>query len=252
VIYCELRPHEQLRPWVYCYWQLEGCDPGAQVIYPDGRPEIVFHYGDPFTLRGVAQPRALYVGQMLSAISVLPSGTSGAFGVRFTPAGAWAFLRFPQGETAGAIAGLDEVCGKFGRDLADDMHNAHSLIDRIAIIEHALRSKAPARPVALDLLASAIIDGRLSSRDAQAELGVGERQWQRLFQERAGIRPKLLERIGRFHRALLLGYEGYAWADIAARCNYADQAHLVRDFREFAGASPTRVDRDPFAPLAER
>jgi len=55
-----------------------------------------------------------------------------------------------------------------------------------------------------------------------------------------GVPPKLL---ARFHRArrLLERDDGRRWAEIAADCGYADQAHLNRDFRQFAGASPTEL-----------
>jgi AraC-like DNA-binding protein len=45
----------------------------------------------------------------------------------------------------------------------------------------------------------------------------------------------------RFNRALALARRGGGWADIAAECGYANQAHLIREFREFAGRPPASL-----------
>jgi AraC-like DNA-binding protein len=45
----------------------------------------------------------------------------------------------------------------------------------------------------------------------------------------------MLARIVRFQRALAARGP---WAEVAQGCGYYDQAHLIRDFREFSGLSP--------------
>ena len=243
MVYREIAPMEALRPWVHCYWVLEGCQAGPQVIYPDGRPEIVFHYGDPFVRDSREQARALYAGQLTSPIIVQSGRRAGVFGVRFTPAGGWAFARVPQTEITGAITCLDNLWNL--RDATDSILTARSNAERIAIVERVLSARLPSHPDTIDLLAIAIADGHLPSREARMESGYSARQWERVFRERTGLRPKMLERIGRFRRAMHLS-QSHRWVDIAAICGYSDQAHLVRDFREFAGTTPSQTGGDLF------
>ena len=58
-----------------------------------------------------------------------------------------------------------------------------------------------------------------------------------------GVSPKMLARIARFRRAAALIARGEAasGADLAAACGYVDQAHLIREFQEFAGTTPKTV-----------
>jgi AraC-like DNA-binding protein len=76
-----------------------------------------------------------------------------------------------------------------------------------------------------------------------AEIGCSRRHLAAGFREQVGVSPKLLGRILRFQRAVALVGAGPGWAEIAARCGYYDQAHMVRDFHQFAGASPGEFAR---------
>ena len=62
------------------------------------------------------------------------------------------------------------------------------------------------------------------------------------FRDHVGLPPKTMARVIRFERAVrLLRDSGtpLGWAEIAYRCGYFDQAHFNREFREFAGRTPT-------------
>ncbi len=56
-----------------------------------------------------------------------------------------------------------------------------------------------------------------------------------------GVSPKRLARILRFRSAYVALARGGAQTEVALEAGYSDQAHLLRDFRELAGAPPSRV-----------
>ena len=58
-----------------------------------------------------------------------------------------------------------------------------------------------------------------------------------------GLPPKLVGRIARFERAreAIVDDPSADLAAVAARCGYADQAHLSREVAAFAGSSPDRM-----------
>jgi AraC-like DNA-binding protein len=74
------------------------------------------------------------------------------------------------------------------------------------------------------------------------ELAMSERTLRRQCEDAFGYGPKTLDRILRFQRFLKLvrGSDASA-ASLALEAGYADQAHLVRESRRLAGATPGEI-----------
>jgi AraC-like DNA-binding protein len=89
------------------------------------------------------------------------------------------------------------------------------------------------------------------SVDAAAEmLNVSPRTVRAQALQLCGLGPKRMLRIRRLHRALACGAAPLAvWSDIASRAGYADQAHMVREFRSLLGESPETWRRRAAADL---
>jgi len=81
--------------------------------------------------------------------------------------------------------------------------------------------------------------------DAETEAGLGVRQFERRFSEQVGLPPKLFTRIVRFNAALeaKVNAPRRRWTDIAHEFGYFDQMHMIRDFEDFTGESPSTFMR---------
>jgi transcriptional regulator GlxA family with amidase domain len=75
------------------------------------------------------------------------------------------------------------------------------------------------------------------------ETGLSPRQLQRRFLAAVGMPPKRFVRVVRFARLWQLAsmQPPETWAELAAAHGYADQAHMVREFRAFGAEPPTRL-----------
>ena len=80
---------------------------------------------------------------------------------------------------------------------------------------------------------------------------LGYRQFKRVFTNYVGMSPKEYYRVVRFQRALYLlqNHPGMELVDLAYSCGFYDSSHLVKDFKEFTGCSPTQYlsSRSPYS-----
>lgn len=246
--YREMTPSPALAPFVRRLWHLSGpAEPRRtpQPIVPDGCVEIVLNCADPFVrVNGGThrQPPAMVVGQLTGPVVVVPTGVVDVWGIRFHPWTAAAGLEISVDALRESTLALDEVLGaNLASDLHDGLRDGGSPVLTAALERWLGRRAPPDRGVraAVELIAHA---GTLPSvRAMSAQLGRSTRWVQRTFRDTVGLSPKMLSRIRRVQRAMRLATSRPAktWSSIAADVGYFDQSHLVRDFRDIVGVTPS-------------
>ena len=251
--YGELKPTPRLRPFIECFWTLEGDGPvglsSPERILPDGCAELILNFGDRFLQHSdnnqrELQPRYFLVGQMTGPILISPCGRVELLGIRFQPGGTRAFLGVPAHEFKDRVVELGDLSRKFERELLQACAAQPSLAGKIAAAERFLAVQFTASKADSDLLTLAgnVIDyrGLVSVDELASAAGISGRQLERRFLLEVGIGPKLLARIVRFQQVFrAMDEANAAWVDVALACGYYDQAHLIRDFKQFARQTPS-------------
>ena len=250
-------PAVALRPFVQFYIQVERSrrDPLVAIPIPArASPMIEFVFGDRFKARysgareDVKVPAAPLVGILTRPhATLLHQGTFQSFIIMFQVHGLTDLFGIPLSEVTDRTYDAHAVLGKPIRELEQRLGDCQTFQQRESVANQFLeeRLKRLQRRDRIAFAADRILssNGNLSTAELATQVGIGVRQFQREFSARFGVSPKLFSRIARFQSALDTKARSStkSWTDVAHDFGYYDQMHMVHDFREFTGESPTET-----------
>lgn len=239
--YRELAPPPRLSEAVECFWALSHTEAFTLMhrVVPDGCADIVFTRGAGQAALRVAGPMTRFMD-----FNLLPGQLSA--GVRFRP-GMWPEqVGVPGDRITDALIDLDDLWGAPARRLLDRMADARSAEDCVALLAGAVRTAGARTPVQHAIGWMETRRGSASIDALARHAGLSARQFRRVCLRETGLGPKLLARVLRFRHALSrVRAEAGEHAGLAADCGYADQSHLIADFRRFSGYTPASFARAP-------
>jgi AraC-like DNA-binding protein len=139
---------------------------------------------------------------------------------------------------------LTEIWGRSGGDLGMQLLPARGVPELLERLSRAIavRSQHPFEPASSLLARRAVrlLEGEeVRVERVAARLGVSARHLRRAFTESVGIGPKDFARTVRLQRALRMAAASQDWVGIATAAGYYDQAHLIADFRQLIGLTPS-------------
>lgn len=252
--YQTYKPHPDLESLISCYWTLEipaADDAQRQRIIPDGTIEMAFILGDDikrYTTEDhfILQPRSMVLGQIIEPFYIEPTGYVDTFAIRFYPYGFANFVTVPIRSLADKETPIEALFEeKIAQKLEQEIIQATNTKQRIEIIERFLLKKL-SEPSTVDHIVKTTIDTLISTKGSTSISNIlkddlsKRRQLERKFAKQIGMSPKQLGRVIRLQSALkmLLNEEGENLTNIAYESEYYDQAHFIKDFKEFTGISP--------------
>jgi AraC-like DNA-binding protein len=217
---------------------------------------LVISFSDPFEIAFSRNPTpedryasftsGLYPGFVL----INSTGRAQCVQIDFTPLGAYRFFRLPMSEIASRMVTLEDLGDPGISELRDRLAAMNDWDQRLDAVEDFARGRllgAGTHHAGVAWAYDQILkqSGKTRISDLAATLEWSRKHLNQRFHELIGVGPKTVARMVRFNRAMAIAktHEGSGWADIAFAAGYADQAHLTREFREFAGVTPARLPR---------
>jgi len=155
-------------------------------------------------------------------------------------------LGMPMHEIADRVVPLDAILGRAARELGDALAAADGRDHRIDLLDEALRRRLHGiePPNGQQHHALRLLRARpdLDISAIATEIGWSRKHMADRVRDAIGVGPRAFRRLLRFQTLTgLIAQEADRpdWAGLAAEAGYFDQSHMIREFREFSGLSPT-------------
>lgn len=248
------KPQPPLSEFVDSFWLYEGhkADYKIDRILPTGTLELAINLRrNELRFHDVERPESCsrFSGAVVSGAhghSFVPSEEAFIIGVHFKPGGGFPFLGLPAGDLADTHVDLETLWGPLAARLRERLSEARTSAERFQLLHEALVGRLCNRvekhyavSAALEIFGKNQAGPRV--REAAKYVGLSQRRFIQVFKAEVGMTPKLFSRIRRFQqtRTFIKQNPSPNWAALAFDLGYFDQSHLIREFLEFSGLSPT-------------
>jgi AraC-like DNA-binding protein len=252
-------PHPALHEFIACLFVCTNhLEQGEKHVFspfpPNPQQSIIFYIDDPCEIQDFysgeinVAPPCIIVGPHLKRINSRMGIHHRMVYVGFKPGGLFRLLGIPMKELFDGAFDATELIGNNIRHINEQLKEAKEFEEMKNIVESfllsmllQLRAKQPFDAAIQQLLRS---HGNITI-DKIANLScLGVRQFERKCYEKIGMSPKIYARIIRFSKAYRMRemHPTLSWTHIAHTAGYYDQMHFIRDFKTFAGVTPTMMD----------
>lgn len=246
-------PGARLRPFVdhYVGYRYEGFAPGVHAGLPSRHLTLIVSLADPIDVGRIHDPAsrerfaALAAGLHTVPTAIHHDGNQHGVQLAVTPRGARALFGMPPAEIATLTLPLGAVLGPLASELVERLRAVDGWSRRFAVLDGVLSRTltdvdGPPPEVMHAWERLTRTGGAIEVGHLAIEVGWSRRHLSERFRRELGLTPKTTARVIRFERARrMLAHDGRpSFGAVAAAVGYADQAHMNRDWRELAGASP--------------
>ncbi len=247
-------PSPALAPFVETFWGVRGVAHfHVESVLPNGATEVMVNLGpvQEVVAYGEREARDGFRRAWIAGIQdqrLVHASAHGADHVaaRFHPGGAHAFFGLPMDELTDRVVELEDVVGRPAaealwarvREAPDDEARCRALEAWLLERRRAVHPYFATVRRAIDILRDRSWGTPVG--EACARLGLSHRHLVKQFRHTVGLTPKVYARVERFQGvvAACRGRDEVPWSRVAARFGYADQSHLIREFRRLAMVTP--------------
>ena len=244
VTYYEFLPDPRLQPFIYCYWELKTTQELSAAfnyrVVADGCIDIFFELNNP--------KENFVMGFCKKYTEFLLDNTFHYIGVRFLP------TMFPQlfridassiSNKAEPLSAVLPVTAAFITErfhIEQDSSTIQHLFDHY-FLQHLSSVRFDDDPRLYEALVLILKNMGVVDIEKDLNTGISTRQLRRLFQFYIGDSAKTFSKVVRFQNILKAkpSQESLRKNKLFFDAGYFDQAHFIKEFKNFYGVTPTKA-----------
>lgn len=238
-----------LSNFVDCYWFIKAKTKLEKAyqhfLHPNNGMGMLFNYGDALYFDDVKNSELYFLDGTITTTRTLSlGGDINAVGIRFKPAGAYAFFKTPLQELKNQTINSSEAGMAMTAALYDELACHNSINDKVKVIEDFLkRAIIQENKIARAVTQTGNIiqrsKGIIPIKKIIESIGTSQRNLERLFNKQLGMTPnEFIKNIRAEHAREKIKAGVLSYSEIAHELGYFDQAHFIRSFKSVVGITP--------------